>query len=130
MYMYLAYLLCLFIVGDSSISSLSISSTSSLTTTAPMARTSTRADQPSVEVSSTHQTTPMLAAPTASDEKRLEEMFSRTFQQEQEEMNSKNYRPRDTLSEKVKALSGTNGERKEKKEEEEEGVCVCVSFLY
>ena len=58
-------------------------------------------------------------------------MFSRTFQQEQEELTSKNYRPRDTLSEKVKALSGAKegGGRKEKKEEEEGvllGVCVCV----
>ena len=48
-------------------------------------------------------------------------MFSRTFQQEQEEMNSKNYRPRDTLSEKVKALSVAKEGGKEKREEEEEG---------
>ena len=52
-------------------------------------------------------------------------MFSRTFQQEQEEINSKNYRPRDTLSEKVKALSEAKEGEKENKEEEE-GVCVCV----
>ena len=53
-------------------------------------------------------------------------MFSRTFQQEQEEMNSKNYRPRDTLSEKVKALSvakeGGKEKREEEKEEEGEGI--------
>ena len=48
-------------------------------------------------------------------------MFSRSFQQEQEEMNAKNYRPRDTLSEKVKALSGEKEEGKEKREEEEGG---------
>lgn len=70
----------------------------------------------------------MLKASTASDEKRLEEIFSRTFQQEQEEMNSKNYRPKDTLSEKVRALSESkesdkkaDTEKEEKEEEEEEG---------
>ena len=36
-------------------------------------------------------------------------------------MNAKNYRPRDTLSEKVKALSGAKEEGKEKREEEEGG---------
>ena len=53
-------------------------------------------------------------------------MFSRTFQQEQEEMNSKNYRPRDTLSEKVKALSVAKEGGKEKREveEEEEGESI------
>lgn len=74
-------------------------------------------------------TTPVLKASTASDEKRLEEIFSRTFQQEQEEMNSKNYRPKDTLSEKVRALSESkesdkkaDTEKEEKEgEEEEEG---------
>ena len=88
--------------------------------TAPTTRPSARADLPSAEESSTHQATPLLAAPTASDEKRLEEMFSRTFQQEQEEINSKNYRPKDTLSEKVKALSKAEDGGKEKREEKEE----------
>ena len=41
-------------------------------------------------------------------------------------MNSKNYRPRDTLSEKVKALSvakeGGKDKREEKEEEEGEGI--------
>jgi hypothetical protein len=54
-------------------------------------------------------------------------MFSRTFQQEQEEMNSKNYRPKDTLIEKVKALSGTKeGEKEKREEEEEEGECTSL----
>ena len=37
-------------------------------------------------------------------------------------MNAKNYRPRDTLSEKVKALSGAKEDGKEKREEEEGGL--------
>ena len=44
-------------------------------------------------------------------------------------MNSKNYRPRDTLSEKVKALSEGKEGRKEEREKEEEGVCVCSYIL-
>ena len=76
------------------------------------------------EVSSIQHTTPVLTAPTASDEKRLEEIFSRTFQQEQEEMSSKNYRPKDTLTEKVKALAEGKGTDKMVTEEEEESESV------
>ena len=107
--------------GDPSSGPLSVNSITTVTTaTRPT-------DQPLSEDHSA-KTTPVLKASTASDEKRLEEIFSRTFQQEQEEMNSKNYRPKDTLSEKVRALSESkesdkkaDTEKEEKEEEEEEG---------
>ena len=115
--------------GDTSGKSLTVIS-SPTAIIAPPSTIVIRANQPIIAESSAEHTTPLLAAPTVSDEKRLEEMFSRTFQQEQEEMNSKNYRPKDTLTEKVKALVETKDVGvKQSAPVEEEGVCVCVCCL-
>ena len=116
------YIITIILLSGDSSSSLSATSTSTTTVTTA-AKQVGRADQS--DGSSAKTTTPMLTAPTASDEKRLEEIFSRTFQQEQEELTSKNYRPKDTLTEKVKALTEAKGmdkrnETKEEKEEKEE----------
>ena len=122
--------------GDQSNNTLSVSAPSpaaSIAITTTHVTHGTDQSAVSVNVGATPQRpTTVLPAPSASDEKRLEEIFSRTFQQEQEELNSRNYRPKDTLTEKVRAYSGsketaaTAGNKSSQQEGESLCVYVCV----